>query len=252
MNRTFFFYFSLVITCSFLSACGSKTTEIVYNNGVPGTIIARVTLWDSLSAFPGFSPVLDPSGVEVSIEGTAFKALTDKNGDCTIQNVPPGVYNFLFKKTGFSTQVIGQKAFPGNGTDVISTVLYLATHKTVELITRPFDAGTATLSWKILDSVKSDERVIGHFFFSDKPGISPYDTSSYRYVVYADYTESTNNVFIDRGSLLSSGFSGNQTIYCLLVPSGINFGYYDPISEKRIFYDGLSPYNSGEKSVFLP
>src|SRR5207253_3143103 len=113
--------------------------EVVYNNGAPGTIIAKVTLIDSLSLTNGQDIKHDPSGVEVSIEGTSLKAVTDNNGKCTITNVPPGVYNFLFKKDGFATQVYGQKEFAGNGTDLVNAILYLSTHKTLELVTREFD-----------------------------------------------------------------------------------------------------------------
>src|SRR5580704_9494761 len=106
MKYTLFSFF-FALSCGVLfCACGAKTTEVIYNNGVPGTIIATVFLYDSLGVNAGGIP-LDPSGVEVSVEGTDRKALTDKNGKCTITKVPPGVLNFLFKKEGFATQVYG-------------------------------------------------------------------------------------------------------------------------------------------------
>ena len=247
------FFFALGCGALFC-ACASKTTEVIYNNGVPGTIIASVFLWDSLGVNGG-GILLDPSGVEVSIEGTDRKALTDKKGKCTITNVFPGVLNFFFKKDGFATQVYGQKEFAGNGIDLINTSMYLATHKTGELILRPFDSVQAIFSWKVFDSLTSLEEVIGHLFFSDKPGISPYDTSSYRYEISGGNNHNPgqfSNLSIFKKTLLSHGFSDNETIYCLLVTSDVSAGYNDPVSGRMIFYNGLSPYNSGEKSFVLP
>jgi hypothetical protein len=151
--------------------------------------------------------------------------------------------------------VYGPKDFPGNGTDLINTSLYLATHKTAELILRPFDSAQATFSWKIFDSLTPLEEVIGHLFFSHKPGISPYDTSSYSYEVSNGNNHNPgqfSSFTILKNTLLSYGFSDNETIYCLLVTSDVNAGYNDPVSGKMIFYNGLSPYNSGEKSFVLP
>jgi hypothetical protein len=255
MKYTILSFFFILICSSFFCVCGSKTTEIIYNNGVPGTIIAQVQLCDSLSGPTGQIYLPDASGIEVSIEGTSFKTVTDKNGKCTLSNIPPGVYSIFFKKDGFTTQKDAYKEFAGNGTDVVYSELFLTTHKTAELVIREFDSnGIAFFSWKVFDSLKSYDAVVGSLFLSDKPEISPYDTSSYRYVItdfyYASTTPTDRNIPISKTDLLSSGFSDKEKIYCLLCTSNVS-GYYDILSGKTIFYNGLSPYNSGEKSFVL-
>lgn len=253
MKYNLFSFFIAVGCGAFFCACSSKTTEVVYTNGIPGTLIADVTLNDST-----WSKILDPSDVEVSIEGTAIKGLTDKNGRCTLLNVPPGIYNIFFKKIGFITQVYGQKEFVGNGTDEVSTTLVRITHKTTDFIIRYFDStGVAPLTWKVLDTI-STESVFGNFFFSDNPKISPYDTSSYRWATYDIFARGTSKFSVDGrdtpislNSLLSAGFLHNEIIYCMLVASS-QPGYNDIISGKYIFYDGLSPYTSRVLSIRLP
>src|SRR5437763_13234550 len=97
------FWLCMFTASAFFVACGSKTTEVVYtNDGKPGTIIIDVTLFDSVIMVGGGSTrITDASGVEVSLEGTSLKEITDINGRCNISNVPPGAYDFLFTKDGF-------------------------------------------------------------------------------------------------------------------------------------------------------
>src|SRR4051812_39139029 len=106
-----------LISIAGISAC-TKTTEIIYNNGVPGTIIGQVTLYDTLLNFGNRDFIIDDrSGIEVSIEGTQLKGITNKNGSYSIKDVPPGAYILIFKKNDFITYKSDPFEFAGNGTD---------------------------------------------------------------------------------------------------------------------------------------
>ena len=60
-------------------------------------IIGAVNLYDDLNNS------LSPDGMTVSIDGTAFSAITDSSGKYTFSNVPFGTYTLSFSKAGYGT-----------------------------------------------------------------------------------------------------------------------------------------------------
>src|SRR5436309_3272435 len=133
------FFLIAFFSAAVFAGCKS-TTQVIYNDGVPGSIIGQVALMDSVNSHnAGQRQLGDASGVLVSIEGTSYAATTDRSGKFTLENVPPGTYWLLYTKDGFETSRQGPQTFAGNGTLLLNAALNRQTHKTPELVLRPFD-----------------------------------------------------------------------------------------------------------------
>ncbi len=99
---------ALFLALTLLGACKSSTT-VVEND---------------LGSFRGNIALIDPNGdtlpnyadAIVQVQGTQYQATSSANGDWEIDNVPAGIYNIVFTKTGFDTLVIPQFQFSGAGT----------------------------------------------------------------------------------------------------------------------------------------
>ena len=93
------FYSSLVlILLAGIYSCGPDSTGINVS-GQPCTVKGSVaTLDTALTTAYGFEPV---QGAQVSLNGTAFTAVTDKKGEFQIDGIPEGQYDILYSKTGY-------------------------------------------------------------------------------------------------------------------------------------------------------
>lgn len=270
---------------AFAVFCGCKdsnTTQIIYtNDGKPGTIVGKVALIDSTYAY-----LKDASGVEVTIEGTPYKAVTDSNGKWSITNVLPGTYYLFFKKDGFALKKDGAIKFAGNGTDSWNSSLYRINRITPDLILRPFEEQSslsyrdtvvydslgrphsssnidtiidqvARFTFILVDKLKhSDPFVVGQIFLSKTNNISPLDPKTYLYTVYTNFSypiSTSSDLFISRKGLLDAGFSTDDKIFCVLYAAQQSFreGYIDSSNDKYI-YTGFSPFHSEVKSFILP
>lgn len=241
-----------------LAGCKSNpTTQVVYTgSAIPGTIGGNGVLLDTLydNFTQNYSLLPDAENVQVSLEGTNFNAVTDKNGAWKINNVPPGVYNIVYQKDGFATSKSISKEFAGNGIDQVEFFsLYRISKISLELILRSFEDyirisppreiyyydslgklqygvvrdsvfyknGHATLTLKILDAPANIGRyVTSAIFFSKTDNISPSDGSTFLYSMIT-YTESNGyystgdiNFDVIRDDLLKAGFSLGDKIYC--------------------------------------
>ncbi len=101
---------SSILALTLLGACKSPTTIVENDIGI---------MQGKVALFANCNSVSDASGVTVSIEGTAFSATTNTQGDWTINNVPAGIYNILITKPGFDTDLIAQDQFSGAGTQFL-------------------------------------------------------------------------------------------------------------------------------------
>jgi hypothetical protein len=256
--KKIYYSFVFFLIVHLLPGCkGTTTTQVMYTgDAIPGTIIGKVTAIDTLF-INGRYVVSDPSGVEVSIEGTSLKGITDKGGRYSISNVPPGAYWLIFKKEDFATYHDGVIEFAGNGTDYWDAEVYRISYVTPDLVLRPFDsAGNTTFTFKVLDSLQSNEQVTGYTFFSKTDAISPSDPNSYVLVFpirYISSQPSIGNFSLSIADLKYYGFDSGDKIYCVTY-SGKNstdVSYRDLATYKRI-YTGFSPYTSGVKSFILP
>ena len=249
---------ALLVLLYIFSGCKSNPTSVVYtNDGKPGTIVGQVTLIDSLYKLnEGYTILSDASGVEVSIDGTQLKGITDANGRFSIENIPPGAYWLIFKKDGFATYHEGVIDFPGNGTDYHNGQLNRLSYITPELILRAFDSnGIATFTFKVLDSLQLFVQAQGYIFFGKTDAITPSDPNSYVFSAPVTYEPNyiSGDYSFSRTSFTNSGFSPGDKIYCV-VYAGKNsaaVSYLDLQSFKRI-YTGFSPYTSGVKNFILP
>ena len=91
-----------------------QETDVTIENG------SEITLDVSLNAISGYSSLaayvtntlsIPISGVFVEIIGTDLTGTTGIGGICTIQNIPVGMYDVRFSKTGYVTQIFENTEF---------------------------------------------------------------------------------------------------------------------------------------------
>lgn len=90
------------------------------NSADPPATPSGEKLTGTVQAFASSAPTpISPSGIEVSIQGTAYQATADTGGHFELDNVPAGVYNIIFSKPGFDSMVYPVHHLIGVGTDII-------------------------------------------------------------------------------------------------------------------------------------
>src|ERR1043165_9958033 len=95
-----FLLFLLLLVAAGCSDSNNATTETTGGGvGSSGDFLGNLRLYDHRGR-----PMVDRSGAKVQLEGTSFSAITDKNGDWVIHNVPTRTYAISFSKENFSTR----------------------------------------------------------------------------------------------------------------------------------------------------
>ncbi|MHA1342160.1 MAG: hypothetical protein ACTSO2_19490, partial [Promethearchaeota archaeon] len=76
-----------------------------------------------------FNPLDDFSGVSINIKGTNYITQSDSTGKWTLTDIPAGVYDLIYSKSGFDSLLIFGFSFAGNGTAFVESGLtkYFAT-----------------------------------------------------------------------------------------------------------------------------
>jgi hypothetical protein len=95
-----FYLLALLFVAAGCSDSNTATTETTGGGvGSSGDFMGNLRLYDYRGR-----PMADRSGAKVQIEGTSFSAITDKNGDWIIHNLPTRTYAISFSKENFSTR----------------------------------------------------------------------------------------------------------------------------------------------------
>ena len=250
---------ALLVLLYMFSACKSNpTTQVIYTgSGIPGTILGKVILYDTLYDNLGYVILDDASGVTVSVEGATLKAITDKDGKYSIPDVPPGTYLIAFSKDGFATDKL-HLSFAGNGTESKSDELIRISFISPTLVLRAFDTnGIATFTFGVLDTISGNavNSIRGDVFFGRSENISPLDPNSYVVDLSANgsgFLNKTGNFQVNKSSLLKAGFSTGEKIYCVLYAGKVTVNYYSDYNSFKNIFTSFSPYTSIVKSFILP
>ncbi len=263
--RNLFISLSVLLTTGILilSSCtkpaaGAQGPQGPAGPAYTGSIFGFVSLYDQYGVKQG------PSGlknVRVTIDGTAYRALTDSTGKYTINNLPSGVYNITITDTV-------NPGYAPNCVKNINLVLGASQHD-VHLGQIPL----FTINALVLDTViKGAADTLNYVKVH---GTSPFDTharevlifisggSSVSYLpnnyllVYAagiTAAKTTFSINILESDLLSVGYTHGSTVYFMVYPAGVNYASaseYEDLNTSRIVYNelGSSPVMS---SVVLP
>lgn len=204
-----------VIFLSFLAGCSNTTDP-------PAPPTTGETLKGTVTAYTSSSPTLmSASGVEVSIVGTALRAVTDTGGHFEIDNIPAGIYTIVFSKAGFDSMVYPTHHILGVGTDIIDDAYLVQESNDSVAITGTSAVFTVSVSKHVLvyDTTITDSN-------------GRYDTTWFAHdstVITYDTVENANAIIL-RGSLSGSQLPGDLLVYSSL--------------DGNLFPNGQSPQNS--------
>ena len=187
----------------------------------PATSSSGEKLTGTVVAFGSGAPTsLSPSGIQISIQGTAYQAIADTGGHFEIDNIPAGVYNIVFWKPGYDSMIYPVHHIIGAGTDIINDA-YLVQEST--------DTITMTgVSYVFNVSVTKHVTVIDTVI---RDSLGTLDTNVYRrdsIVIVYDTAGNSN------GMILSGKVTGN------LAPGNI---YVYTSLDSELFPTSASPQN---------
>ncbi len=111
-NDTFKILFLILLSA--FASCSSPSDP-------PATTSSGEKLEGTVAAYASGTPIsLSPTGIQISIQGTAYQATADTSGHFEIDNIPAGVYNIIFWKPGFDSMIYPVHHIIGAGTDIIN------------------------------------------------------------------------------------------------------------------------------------
>jgi hypothetical protein len=264
------------------SGCKDSSTSV----GTSGNISGFVTVLDTF-----FHGMTDNSGVTVSLEGTAFKTVSDASGKWNLSNVAPGTYTLTFSKDNYATRKDQNFQFTGNGTFYYnlgySTSMYPIPNLFPNIVLRPFqdyaqitfrtdtiiyldsshrfpthielyDTLIMPMDFAVFSSrsqyLYNQQSVYGIVFFAKTPNIDPGNASSFLLSINSNTNADTagiTNFGVHRSDLLRSGFSSGDNIYCSAYAFYSLISWIDPATNKKI-YTSLSSHHSDVVSFIIP
>lgn len=111
--RSVAFFIVLSSVVSLFGGCNNSPNPTNTQSGsgeLSGTVVAY-----GVSA----PATVNPSGITVNLEGTSMQTTTDNQGAFAIDNIPAGVYNIVFSKPGFDSEIYPVHHMLGVGDDII-------------------------------------------------------------------------------------------------------------------------------------
>jgi hypothetical protein len=263
--RSLFISLSVILASGIfiLSSCtkpaaGSQGPQGPAGPAYTGSIFGFVSLYDQYGVKQNVNN-LNPFGVmniKVTIDGTAYRALTDASGKYTFNNLPSGIYNLTFADTIIpALPVLG---YAPNCVKNINLVLGASQHD-VHLGQIPAFAISATakdsvaksdsLNWiKISGTTSYDTQGREVLVFASGASSVSYLPANYVYVTAAAITanKTTFSVNMLESTLIDAGFPSGSTVYFMVYPTGVNYASaseYEDLTTSRIVYNevGAAP-----------
>ena len=260
---------ALLVICALgLCSCESDTGGPVAGGVLPGNIMGRILLTDSLG-----KDLTDHSGAVVTIENRPYTATTLPDGSFTLRDIPPGTYTFLVKKDSFTTKKRFNIQHVGNGTYYLPGYV----NNTGDVILKQIPRGGSILNlnpfffskfiketWKdssgathvVLDStlaakftVKQNYVVVyPTIYYSTDPNLDPAKPSSIQFSQYCNKVGAEYQSTIFKDSLLNHGFTTGSQVYVRSVCS--YDGYFNDILGNEVLF--TYAYYSSVRSFVLP
>lgn len=208
----------------FLFGCDKNEEDIF----LVGDIVGFVSLIDETG-----NGVEDKSGVNVSIEGLARSAKTNKEGRFELSNVPAGTYNIIYEKNGYGLyKRFGYQFIGGNIPALLQeTVLYEQPTIEIQNLDISFNDNMISISGEITESKYFTVQT----FINDSSNVSNvnYDYTTYRqtYSGWA-YTQFSQQIYLSE-----TPYSLGDKIYLVVyfMNPDEERGYYDYEKEQHIY-----------------
>lgn len=238
------FLFSLIL----FVACGSDDDN---KEETPdsASITGEVVLYDD-----GIELMDNSSGMKVSIEGKEeYSAITDEEGQYTLEDLPLDTYVLKFEKDGYGTfklfEVVLDEAGELLNIDHIPSLGKISTTEIESL--------GVTATEEIMVSVTTDPdansnspRYIRFFFNNQSSGVSSSDYSNFLETLQIN--ENPHSKTFTKQDLLDMGFQSGETVYVKVYGESFYSNEYDmPDSELKAF-PNLNRISADNVSFVVP
>jgi hypothetical protein len=224
------------------------------NNERKGILHGKSGLYDYTTGL-----VVNTSGIKVTMEGTAYSAITDSAGNWSMHDLPTGSYNIIFEKDGYQPYrrfsfyfVAGADSYLGYCALLVKsltpvTVSEVGVKKSTGFPNRWYFSGQIS---PVLPNLS-----ILLFFGRD----STVSLDSATHVMSAVITRADGRWEFKSEDLMTNGFQRGDNIFMVSYPGYKNFppysapiSYWNPISEKQVTPDFTGKIRSNVVSFTLP
>jgi len=222
-----------------------KSDDESANEPPTGDILGNVVLRDDLD-----NNLDDWSGMNVRLkENDNFFAVTDKDGDFEIENVPLGTYTLIYEKPGFGTFKYLRRRLQNERYIVSSQIL--GQISTTEIIGLDIEELEKSIKISVTADPPFSEEVERYFVFYLS---TDQNVSSENYTVRTEVMSSEENPFVTvwDESYLQSRFNSGSKMYLKAYGFGIPTNSYPSEKLGRSIYPNLNPNSADAVSFIVP
>jgi hypothetical protein len=221
-------YCLLLIVCvGFLSACKSSTAPDGSN-----TIAGLVVLYDStgLDSDTAAVTLSDFSGIDVSIDGTTHKTVTDRDGHFKFDNIPNGTYSITATKAGFGTYHWFEQPVVNGSVNLTQAIFSRMPQGPAGLVQVPHGPYDKDRGWDLIGQIPKRGAVA---FYCDRDSNTP--PGAAHLAIVCELPE----LIFSTDLLRSAGAHSGDTLYftCSAVFAGPGTPYYHPTGYS--YYDPI-------------
>ena len=182
----------------------------------------------------------DHSGIRVTIEGTSFSAVTDRNGDWRIDNLPTRTYTIVYEHEGYGLMKQPMVSFIGGGVVRVQSVSLSAIPEcgTIFDAVRQIDTfyieAHAHATCSVLDSHVAFVNEYILFVFSNSPDVSA-EPSKHKFaqIVGTPQPKGTATSILSKQQI-QQYLNLDDTIYIAAYNAG-GSGWVDPLTDRTIY-----------------
>jgi hypothetical protein len=210
----------------------------------------------------------DKSGIEVTIDGLANRALTNTNGLWTFSRLPEGIYTITWTKPGFGMTRMAAYRFPGGDVHSVKIWVVEQPHFSVGRLQGSVLGGGILLDGEILGSTGTGASAVRVFVGADQ-SVSPHprthrltSATSFLDVTPAGPAASRGagggiaapsfSLLLERPWLEEAGFQPGSAVYIVAHADGLpSVSYTDPATAQEVFTT-INPQPSPILRIIMP
>ena len=233
MKKSYLSVSIILILALVIYSCKKDSSNNPPSNA--GRILGTVTLYDDRTT------ALTPEGMTVTIDGTAFTAVTNASGQFSFDNVPNDTYNLTYSKADYG--IFKLKGFVHTGTASSSALvpgktLGKISTTTVSTIAVTTNVDSVFLTATISPAATGASTRGVRFFYSTQSSISGtnYQTYSPVYTVRS----ATGSIRIAKSDLLAAGLLSGATIYVRAYGDAYFSNDYDDAATGKTIFPNLN------------
>jgi hypothetical protein len=215
--------------------------------------ITKANIIGSVNLYDDGTTQIDNSGMTVKLEGTAFSATTDNQGDFTLSEVPFGSYTIVYEKSGFGIFKKFDLEHTNTGSSTVVETPSLGQKSTTSItnLTVSSNANFPVIIGATTDPEgnQANTRYI-RFFFSTDPNVSHENYDSFLETFPVNI--SPYNLNLSQASLDALDFPSGSTVYVKCYGESYWGNNYSDPNLARDIFPNLNQNSAAAVSFVVP